>query len=83
MKRRAITPHAPPPTSKKGPALTHRIGAALEWHWLDAHGVVHQTKPQLTALNLGITVCMVDHVIEETLAPVTCLWCIAGRSIWS
>jgi len=81
-KFRPPTPHTPPPTSKKGPPLNRTLGDLLEWYWRDAHGVVHKTRPQATAPHLGMTVCQIDHRMEQTLALVTCLWCLSERSWW-
>jgi len=82
MKRRTFTPHTPLPTSEQGSVLSQRLGAGLSWHWADDNGVVHESSQQVTANHLGMTVCLIDHRMVETLAPVTCLWCLSGRSFW-
>lgn len=78
-KLRRPTPHTPPPTSKRGePLRVPRNG--LPWALRDARGLVHAPNPGGHTLSCRLIYGAPDRhaVFEDTLAPVTCLWCIAG-----
>lgn len=91
MKFRPPVPHTPPPTSKQGEALRNTIGALaeqqLKWRvrsddglvhfiggWV-ADGTVHENK----RVNHPYTRCNAEPPFEDTLADVSCLWCMAER----
>jgi hypothetical protein len=76
-KFRPPTPHTPPPTSKRGDSLrVPRNG--LPWALRDARGVVHSPRGHSPACRHIYDDTDRYDVFEDTLAAVSCLWCIAG-----
>lgn len=91
MKFRPPVKHAPPPTSKRGEPLRNSVEflaqKQLTWRlrsnddlvhfiggWV-ADGTVHESK----RVNHPYTQCNADPPFEDTLADVSCLWCMAER----
>jgi hypothetical protein len=80
-KFRRPTPHTLPPTSKKGePLRVPRNG--LPWALCDVHGVVHVRYAPGDVDRIRMPACdpYANETLEDTLADVTCFWCIAGAS---
>ena len=90
MTWRPRTPHTPPPTSRVGEklrgSLFERAGLVLDWRVRSTDGLVHYvggwaedglaSKPRTQH---PWTECNAEPPFEDTLADVTCFWCIAGK----
>jgi hypothetical protein len=85
-KYRKPTPHTPPPTSLRGANLRNSIEAAaalrLKWHVRDSRGVVHTMRGYGRYGEVFGPRCddfAAASEFEDTLAAVTCFWCLGDR----
>ena len=68
-------PHTPLPTSLRGVRLRNTVGRLR-----DSSGLVHEMDAPNRNGDVFGPACdtFIDEDFEDTLADVTCLWCIAG-----
>jgi hypothetical protein len=91
MKFRPPVKHTPPSMSKRGEPLQGSLqaiaGLKLEWRLRSSDGLVHFmggwevdiTNPKDMRAKQPWTECNAEPPFEDTLADVSCLWCMAGK----